>query len=79
MGWREQSIVLTYYALAICLGVWCRRPRLAFYIALVAGLAVCVILFRLKVYLEMGGLLHTLPFAWITWWIAHRRRSPKAH
>ncbi len=67
-------ILLVYYALVVSFGFLCTGPRRAFYISVILGLSVCALMVLMGIYLEMAGLLHTLPFTPIAWIISRTRR-----
>jgi len=73
-------ILLVYYG--VCLfGCMVPKPRLVLYVLVACGLIACWVLFQLKIYVEMGGLLHTLPWAFVASWISKhmhaKKRKPK--
>ena len=67
------AIIISFYLLTATFAWFCRRPKLAFYVTVALSLVVCGLLFQLRVYLELGGLAHTTPFAVITWLISKNR------
>jgi hypothetical protein len=71
-------ILLAYYGICLLLGCLVPKPKLVFYVLAACGLLVCWVLFQLRIYVEMGGILHTLPWAFVASWISqriHMRRS----
>ena len=68
-------IILGYYVAAIAVGFVFKRPRVCVYVSLGLACITCVILFKMRIYLELGGLAQTLPFAAVPWLIARRRRK----
>lgn len=68
-------IILGYYIVVVLLGILIPKPKLTFYVAIILGVATCALLFQLRIYIEMGGLLHTLPFAFVGWLIARWRQK----
>lgn len=70
-------IIAGYYALVISFGFLLNRPKLVFYLSILVGIAACVFMFSLKIYIEMGGLAHTLPFAFAGWQISRIRLKRK--
>lgn len=69
-------ILFAFMVLALTLGFVCHRPKLAFYGSLLLGLATCGFLFSLGIAVELGGLAHVIPFAFISWLISrHRGRA----
>ena len=67
--------VLTFYMVFVGIGFLCSKPKVAFYSSVGAALVACVVLFKMKVYLEMGGLLHTVPFAIVPFLICRFRKK----
>lgn len=70
-------IILGFYIIVAALGWFCTKPKFTFYMAIVLGVATCALLFQLHIYIEMGGLLHTLPFAFVGWLISRWRQKQK--
>ncbi|MEK7780281.1 MAG: hypothetical protein AAB370_02125 [Verrucomicrobiota bacterium] len=70
-------IIAGYYALVVSFGFLLYRPKLVFYLSILIGIAACVFMFSLKIYVEMGGLAHTLPFALVGWQISRIRLKHK--
>lgn len=70
-------IIAGYYLLVIGLGLLLCRPKLVFYLSVLLGIIACAVMFRLKIYIEMGGLGHTLPFAFVGWHISRTRLKRK--
>jgi hypothetical protein len=71
-------IIWAFYLVSACVGIVCSKPKLAFYVSVCLALVACAALFYLKIYIEMGGLFHTTPFAIIPWWISRYRQKRKA-
>lgn len=67
-----------FYVASVCVGFVCPKPKLALYLAVCLGLVACAALFCLKIYVEMAGLFHTLPFALVAWFISRYRFKRKA-
>jgi hypothetical protein len=76
--------LILFYAMTLALAWFCWRPKLVFWLTICLGLVACCALFHYRVYLELGGLAHTLPYAWLARMLSgHRakrrsRRSQKA-
>jgi hypothetical protein len=64
---------------SVCIGFICSRPKLAFYLSVCLALVVCAALFYVKIYIEMLGLFHTLPFAIVPWFISRFRQRRKSN
>jgi len=73
-------IIIAYYCVALSLGVLSRRPRVAFYGSVVLALLACACMFALGIYIELGGLAQTVPFAFVSLFVCKglRRRRSKA-
>ncbi|HQK02573.1 MAG TPA: hypothetical protein PLP12_19130 [Verrucomicrobiota bacterium] len=70
-------IIGIFYFVSVCIGFVCSKPKLAFYLSVCLALGACAALFYLKIYVEMAGLFHTLPFAIIPWFISRYRQRRK--
>lgn len=68
-------VILGFYLASSLLGMLVPRPRFVFWTTVLFAFLGSVVLFRLGVYLEGGGLAHMLPFAFIARWMAKRRQS----
>jgi hypothetical protein len=69
----EVPIIAAFYVASIAIGLLCSKPKLAFYLTVALSFATCALLFHLNIPLEMGGIVHTLPFAVVTWMISKLR------
>jgi hypothetical protein len=69
----EVPIIAAFYLVSIAIGLLCSKPKLAFYVTVALSFATCALLFHLNIPLEMGGIVHTLPFAVVTWMISKLR------
>ena len=72
-------ILLAYYGVCLLLVCLVPKPRLLFYILVTCAFITCWVLFELRIYIEMGGLLHTLPWAFVASWISKQVRARKRH
>jgi len=70
-------ILVSYWIFVILFGFFCLKPKLVFYVSILLGLAVCALLFELRIYIELGFLAHTIPFAFVGWWISRKRKTRK--
>jgi hypothetical protein len=68
-------IVFCYVVIAILTGFLFRRPKVAFYVSLAFALAGCAMLIVFKIPLEGGGLVHMVPFAFVSWMICKWRED----
>ena len=71
----EVPIIAAFYVVSLAIGLLCSKPKLAFYLTVALSFATCALLFHLNIPLEMGGIVHTLPFAVVTWVISNLRRK----
>ena len=49
-------IIGSFYFTSVCIGFVCSKPKLAFYLSVCLALGACVVLFYLRIYVEMAGL-----------------------
>jgi hypothetical protein len=68
-------ILIGYWIFVILFGFFCLKPKLVFYVSALIGLAVCALLFEMRIYIELGFLAHTIPFAFVGWWISRKRQA----
>jgi hypothetical protein len=70
---KGEIAIFGFYGISIALGFLIGRPKLAFYLSVFLGIATCALLFHLKIYVEMLGVFHAVPFAFVPWAISHYR------
>jgi hypothetical protein len=75
---KADLIIGLYYIVTIYIGLFCVNPKLAFYISVFLAIGTCSLLFYQRVYIELGGFGHTIPFAFVAWLISRYRQKRRA-
>jgi hypothetical protein len=70
---RGDIVIIAYYIVAIGLGFFCLKPKVAFYLSVLLAIAFSYLLFVLHIYIELEGMAQMLPFAFVVFFISRSR------